>query len=162
MHLDIKPANVYIRNDGTPLLIDFGAARQTLSGEGVQLPPTYTPGFASPEQHTHRRLLGPWSDVYSVGATMYASLAGAAPQPADQRLENDALVPARRAWSGKYSAGLLDTIDWCLRLDHLERPQSVFTLQKALLGEKEPEYHGKPTMFHGIKDAVLRFTGTFF
>jgi serine/threonine protein kinase len=162
MHLDIKPANVYIRNDGTPLLIDFGAARQTLSGEGIQLPPTYTPGFASPEQHTRRELLGPWSDVYSVGATLYACLAGTAPQPALQRLEHDELTPARRAWSGKYSAELLDIVDWCMRLDHLERPQSVLSLQKALLGEKEPEYRGKPTMLHGIKDAVLRFTGTFF
>jgi hypothetical protein len=49
-----------------------------------------------------------------------------------------------------------------MRLDHLERPQSVFALQKALLGEKQPGYQGKPTMLHGIKDAVLRFTGTFF
>jgi len=162
MHLDIKPGNVYIRNDGSPLLIDFGAARLTLSGEGVQLPPTYTPGFASPEQHTRRELLGPWSDIYSVGATMYASLAGAAPQPADQRLENDALVPARRAWSGKYTAELLDIVDWCLRLDHLERPQSVLALQKALLGEKLPDFQPRPTMLHGLKDAVLRFTGTFF
>lgn len=162
MHLDIKPGNVYIRNDGTPLLIDFGAARQTLSGEGVALPPTYTPGFASPEQHTRRELLGPWSDIYSVGATMYASLAGAAPQPANLRLENDELVPARRAFSGRCSAGLLDIVDWCLRLDHLERPQSVFSLQKALLGEKEPEYQGRPTVFHGIRDAVLRFKESFF
>ena len=162
MHLDIKPGNVYIRNDGSPLLIDFGAARLTLSGEGVQLPPTYTPGFASPEQHTRRELIGPWSDIYSVGATMYASLAGAAPQPADQRLENDALVPARRAWSGKYTAELLDIVDWCLRLDHLERPQSVLALQKALLGEKLPDFQPRPTMLHGLKDAVLRFTGTFF
>ncbi len=161
MHLDIKPGNVYIRNDGSPLLIDFGAARQTLSGE-IQLPPTYTPGFASPEQHTRRELLGPWSDIYSVGATLYASLGAATPQPADQRLENDALVPARRAWSGRYSAELLDIVDWCMRLDHLERPQSVLTLQKSLLGEKEPEHRGKPTMLHGLKDAVLRFTGTFF
>src|SRR5438309_2405372 len=60
LHLDIKPANVYVRNDGTPLLIDFGAARQTLSGQGMKLPPTYTPGFASPEQHARRDLLGPW------------------------------------------------------------------------------------------------------
>jgi hypothetical protein len=162
MHLDIKPSNVYIRNDGTPLLMDFGAARQTLSGEGLRLLPTYTPGFASPEQHTRREHLGPWSDIYSVGATVYASLAAAAPQAADQRLENDALVPARRAWSGKYSADLLDIVDWCMRLDHLERPQSVFALQKALLGEREPEYHGKPSMLHGIRDAVLKFKGSFF
>ena len=72
-------------------------------------------------------------------STRHACLAGATPQPADRRLENDELVPARRAWSGKYSAELLDIVDWCMRLDHLERPQSVFALQKALLGEKEPE-----------------------
>ncbi len=140
LHLDIKPGNVYVRNDGTPLLIDFGAARQTLSSEGTKLPPTFTPGFASPEQHAKREDLGPWSDVYSVGATIYACFAGEPPPAADQRLQKDSLVPARRSWSGKYSADLLDTVDWCLRLDHMERPQSVFTLQKALLGEKEPEH----------------------
>ena len=139
LHLDIKPANVYLRNDGSPLLIDFGAARQTLSAEGMKLPPTYTPGFASPEQHARRELLGPWSDIYSVGATLYACFAGAAPQSAPRRLEKDLVVPARTAWAGKYPEELLDTVDWCLRLDHLERPQSVLALQKALLGEKPPE-----------------------
>ena len=139
LHLDIKPANVYLREDGSPLLIDFGAARQTLSAEGMKLPPTYTPGYASPEHHVGRENLGPWSDIYSVGATVYACFAAAAPQPADMRLKDDRLVPARRQWAGRYSAELLDIVDWCLRLDHLERPQSVFALQKALLGEKEPE-----------------------
>jgi serine/threonine protein kinase len=151
LHLDIKPGNIYVRNDGTPLLIDFGAARQTLSAEGAsRLPPTYTPGFASPEQHGASQDLGPWSDIYSVGATLYACLSGAAPLAAPQRVEKDALVPARRQWDGKYSADLLDTIDWCMRLDHMERPQSVFALQKALLGEKEPERRGEP-----VRRAVL-------
>jgi len=151
LHLDIKPGNIYVRNDGTPVLIDFGAARQTLSEEGNKLPPTYTPGFASPEQHARREDLGPWSDVYSVGATLYACLSGAAPLPAPQRLEKDALVPARRQWAGKYSAELLDTIDWCMRLDHMERPQSVFALQKALLGEKAPERRGEAPLLDQIK-----------
>jgi serine/threonine protein kinase len=153
LHLDIKPGNVYVRNDGTPLLIDFGAARQTLSAEGSRLPPTFTPGFASPEQHARREDLGPWSDIYSVGATMYACLAGAPPLPALQRLEKDALVPARRAWSGKYSADLLDTVDWCMRLDHLERPQSVFSLQKALLGEKPPERRSERGLLEQLRGA---------
>jgi serine/threonine protein kinase len=157
LHLDIKPGNIYVRNDGTPVLIDFGAARQTLSEEGNKLPPTYTPGFASPEQHGRREDLGPWSDVYSVGATLYACLSGAPPVPAPQRLEKDTLVPARRQWSGKFSAELLDTIDWCMRLDHLERPQSVFALQKALLGEKAPEHRGEaPTLVDQLK-GVLRW-----
>ncbi|MGH8691867.1 MAG: protein kinase domain-containing protein, partial [Burkholderiales bacterium] len=136
LHLDIKPANVYLRNDGTPLLIDFGAARQILSAEGLKLPPTYTPGFAPPEMHLKRELLGPWSDIYSIGATMYACFAGAAPQPANARLEEDLVVPATRAWAGKYAPELLGIVDWCLRLGHLQRPQSVLELQKSLLGEK--------------------------
>ena len=143
LHLDIKPANVFLRNDGSPLLIDFGAARQTLSREGIKLPPTYTPGFAAPEQYARAGDLGPWTDIYSVGATVYACLAAAAPQPAHERLEKDKLVPARRAWADQYSRVLLDIIDWCLRLEILERPQSVLALQKALLGEKEPEVTGR-------------------
>jgi len=155
LHLDIKPGNVYVRNDGSPLLIDFGAARQTLTTEGVKLPPTYTPGFAAPEQYARPGELGPWTDIYSVGATVYACLAGAAPQPAHLRLEKDTLVPARRAWADSYSAVLLDIIDWCLRLDHLERPQSVFALQKALLGEKEPERKKRSTPLLGQLRGVL-------
>jgi serine/threonine protein kinase len=162
LHLDIKPGNIYIRNDGTPFLLDFGAARQTLSEEGMKLVPTYTPGFASPEQHSYRDLLGPWSDIYSVGATMYAAITAAPPRAANLRLEKDDLVPARRAGAGKYSAELLDIVDWCLRLEHLERPQSVLTLQKALRGEKEPEHRVETGIFDQLWGAVLRFKGTFF
>jgi len=132
LHLDIKPSNVYLRTDGTPVLLDFGAARQAFPGEGMKLPQTFTPGFASPEQHVDRELLGPWSDIYSVGATMYACLGNALLQPADQRLNDDKLGPARRVWEAKYSHELLETVDWCLQLHHLDRPQSVFALQKAL------------------------------
>jgi serine/threonine protein kinase len=139
LHLDIKPANVFLRTDGSPLLIDFGAARQTLTAEATKLAPTYTPGFAAPEQYARPGELGPWTDIYSIGATLYACLAGAAPQAAHERLKKDELMPARKRWAEQYSRVLLDIIDWCLRLEHLERPQSVFALQKALLGEKEPE-----------------------
>src|SRR5947207_1653884 len=83
LHLDIKPSNVYLRTDGTPVLLDFGAARQAFPAEGMKLPQTFTPGFASPEQHVDRELLGPWSDIYSVGATMYACLGNARPKLAD-------------------------------------------------------------------------------
>jgi serine/threonine protein kinase len=163
LHLDIKPANIYLRNDGSPLLLDFGAARYALSSEGMKLPPTYTPGYASPEQHLWRDLLGPWSDIYSVGATMYATLAGGEPPlPANLRVDRDDYVAARRRWGARYSAELLDIVDWCLRLDHLERPQSVLTLQKALRGEKEPERRAGEPVLEQLWDAVLKFKGSFF
>nr|MBB4246453.1 hypothetical protein [Rhodocyclus tenuis] len=132
LHLDLKPSNIYMRNDHTPLLIDFGAARQTLAADTPMLKPMYTPGFASPEHYQQRELLGPWSDIYSVGASMYACLAGSAPQAADTRLDKDQLIPAMVRWEHEYSDQLLETIDWCLSLNHLYRPQSVFALQKAL------------------------------
>ena len=157
LHLDIKPGNIYVRNDGAPVLIDFGAARQTLDAEGMKLPPMFTPGFASPEHHRDRDKLGPWSDIYSIGASMYACLAGYGPPTAPQRVEKDKMTSARKGWSGKYSADLLDTIDWCLRLNHLERPQSVFALQKALLGEKLPEFRGEAPVLDQLKDAILKF-----
>jgi serine/threonine protein kinase len=159
LHLDIKPANIYIRNDGSPVLIDFGAARQTLSEEGLKLNPMYTPGFAPPEQYKNRELLGPWSDSYAVGATMFACLAGAAPQAADQRMEKDRYVPAAKIWHRKYSRQLLDTIDWCLNLDHLKRPQSVMLLQKVLMREKDPEVHRKSTLLNTVLGKLSKLGG---
>ena len=156
LHLDIKPANIYIRNDGTPLLIDFGAARQTLTAEGLRLNPMYTPGFAPPEQYKNREFLGPWSDIYSVGASMYASLAGVAPQSADARIERDRYVSATKLFSGKYSRHLLETIDWCLQMDHMKRPQSVLSLQKVLLREKDPEKGGKAGIMENLRETFMR------
>ena len=156
LHLDLKPGNVYLRSDGTPLLIDFGAARQMLSGEAPTLPPMYTPGFASPEHHTDPSKLGPWSDIYSVGATLYACLAASSPPSAEERLEKDRMIPAGKIGAGKYTSELLDTVDWCMRLDHLQRPQSGFALQKALLGEKEPEYHGEVPLLEQFKGALRK------
>jgi serine/threonine protein kinase len=138
LHLDLKPSNIYLRSDNTPVLIDFGAARQTLSSEQQILKPMYTPGFASPEHYGSRANLGPWSDIYSVGASMYACLAGGSPLAADERLKKDTLPPAMLRWEGQYSDRLLEIIDWCLNLNYLYRPQSVFTLQKALVETVTP------------------------
>ena len=159
LHLDIKPANIYIRNDSTPVLIDFGAARQTLALEGVRLNPMYTPGFAPPEQYKDRDLLGPWSDCYAIGATIFACLGGSAPQAADHRLEKDRYVSATKLWGGKYSTQLLETIDWCLALDHMKRPQSVFALQKVLLREKDPEIERKSSLRDNLREAWMRVSG---
>jgi len=158
LHLDIKPGNVYLRSDGTPLLIDFGAARQMLQGEAPSLPPMFTPGFASPEHHMDRSKLGPWSDIYSVGATIYACVTSNAPPSAEERMDKDRMMPARKIGAGRYSSELLDTIDWCMRLEHLERPQSGFALQKTLLGEKDPEYRGAAPVMEQLKGMLTRLS----
>ncbi|TCS36020.1 hypothetical protein EDC30_10884 [Paucimonas lemoignei] len=132
LHLDLKPANIYLRVDGTPILLDFGAARQTLKSDQPKLYPMYTPGFAPPELYAKNGNLGPWTDIYSIGASMFACMVGAPPQPADQRKIADKMEGHLRKLEGVYSTELLDVIRWSLKLDPLERPQSVFALQKAL------------------------------
>lgn len=153
LHLDIKPANIHIRLNGSPILLDFGSARQTLTDVQPQLSPSYTPGFAAPEQYFDRRLLGPWTDIYSVGASMYACLVRGAPLAADQRSRQDTLVPAMKNGQGIYSERLLEIIDWCMQLDPLKRPQSVFGLQKALL-ERIPEQPKKSSLFSSLRKKI--------
>jgi serine/threonine protein kinase len=133
LHLDLKPANLYLRRDASPILLDFGAARQTLSVDTGKLYPMYTPGFAAPELYGKHASLGPWTDIYGIGASIFASMSGHAPQPADARLTNDKMAGKIRELSHSYSQELLGVVEWCLKLDVLERPQSVFALQKALL-----------------------------
>lgn len=150
LHLDIKPANIHIRIDGSPVLLDFGSARQTLNEAQPLLSPSYTPGFAAPEQYFDRNMLGPWSDIYSVGASMYACLVRAAPLAADKRSKKDTLVPALEKGQDIYSPRLLEIIDWCMQLDPLKRPQSVFALQKALR-EHLPEEPMLSSLFGSLR-----------
>ena len=132
LHLDLKPANIYLRSDGSPMLLDFGAARQTLNKDLPTLTPMYTPGFAPPELYARAGGLGPWSDVYSIGASMFACMVGSPPQPADQRRLDDKMEQHFLKLDGAYSAELVKLVRWCLQLDPLARPQSLFALQKLL------------------------------
>jgi serine/threonine protein kinase len=148
LHLDIKPANIYLRTDGHPVLLDFGAARQGLD-PGAGLNAVLTPGFAAPEQQGSGEPLGPWTDIYSVGATLYDCLSGEAPPAADRRLVRDEFEPSVQRWGKRYSLQLLELIDWCLTLPAAQRPQSVFALQKVLSSEQldlvDPSWFDKPS-----------------
>jgi hypothetical protein len=79
-----------------------------------------------------------------------------APQAADERLAKDRYVSATKLGNGRYSRQLLETVDWCLELDHMKRPQSVFALQKVMMEEKEPERHRKRSMFDTLRGALTK------
>lgn len=132
LHLDIKPANIWLRTDSSPVLLDFGAARYALDIGPPEPRAMYTPGYAAPEQYHGKYTLGPWTDIYAVGACIYAALAGGAPQAADDRMVDDQLLPARQRWGSSYSPRLLATIDECLRLEPTRRPQHARALQASL------------------------------
>ena len=140
LHLDIKPANIFITDDNKSVLIDFGAAREVLSKEGNFIRPMYTPGFAAPEMYRRDASMGPWTDIYAIGACMYACMQGYPPNEAPQRQEKDRIAIALARLRGVYSDNLIEVVEWCMSLDPLSRPQSVFALQKELSREGERRY----------------------
>ena len=140
LHLDIKPANIFVTDDNRAVLIDFGAAREVLSKEGNFIRPMYTPGFAAPEMYRRDASMGPWTDIYAIGACLYACMLGYPPLDAPQRQEKDRLSTSLARMRGVYSDNLIEVLEWCMALDPLSRPQSVFALQKELNREGERRY----------------------
>jgi serine/threonine protein kinase len=159
LHLDLKPANIYLRLDGTPILLDFGAARQAFKTDIAKIYPMYTPGFAAPELHVKNGSLGPWTDIYGLGAAMYSCLSGLPPQSADQRKLDDCMEADIAKFEGIYTPGLLELIRWSLQLDPLQRPQSVFALQKALRDFDEPESTVASSSWRRLRTSVNRRIG---
>jgi len=150
LHLDIKPANIFVTDDDRAVLIDFGAAREVLNKEGNFVRPMYTPGFAAPEMYRRDSSMGPWTDIYAIGACIYACMRGHPPNDSPQRIEKDRLASSLSSLRGIYSDNMIEVVEWCMALDPLERPQSVFTLQKALSREGERRYT-KLTMSEKVK-----------
>ncbi|MFZ4625029.1 MAG: serine/threonine protein kinase [Rhodoferax sp.] len=168
LHLDIKPANIFITEENKAVLIDFGAAREVLSKEGNFVRPMYTPGFAAPEMYRRDSSMGPWTDIYAIGACMYACMQGFPPNEAPQRLPTDRMAVTLKRLQGVYSDNLIEVVQWCMALDALSRPQSVFALQKELnragdrhytrlsVGEKVRLQLGN--MVDGTKQSVIKAT----
>ena len=140
LHLDLKPANIFITDDNKAVMIDFGAAREVLNKEGNFTRPMYTPGFAAPEVYRRDSTMGPWTDIYAIGACIYSCMQGYPPNDAPQRLEKDRLALSLTRMRGVYSDNLIEVVEWCMSLDPLSRPQSVFALQKELSREGERQY----------------------
>ncbi len=125
IHRDIKPDNIIIRSDGSPVLIDFGAAADLRALCTGDLEVVATPRYAPIEQYDPRLPKGPWIDIYALAATMYEIISGHPPPQASQRIATDVLVPAREIGRGKYSDRLLGLIDKSLAMNPRERPEGI-------------------------------------
>ncbi len=93
VHRDVTPDNIYITNEGKIMLLDFGAARYSLGDKSRSLDVILKHGFAPKEQYTRRGKQGPFTDIYSLGATFYFAITGKRPPDSVDRLDEDDLVP---------------------------------------------------------------------
>ena len=170
LHRDIKPGNIFVRRQDDitgrpahPVLIDFGAAKQNYLERHSRSRAPYTPGYAAYEQVSSEGDIGPWTDVYAVGALMWRMVAGGCPadrrllvpngsdgvvgaevwsptpRPAEKRAyalhrgRADPMVSAVELGTARFSLTLLQAIDHCLALYHEDRARSCEEL-RTLLG----------------------------
>ena len=126
LHRDIKPGNIVLRaKDGSPVLLDFGAARQAMGAKSRSVTSIVTPGYAPIEQYSTRADQGAWTDIYALGGVCYRALTGESPFDATDRMRNDPLVPVAQRCAGKAGPGFLGAIDAALAVDAPDRPQSI-------------------------------------
>jgi serine/threonine protein kinase len=132
-HRDIAPDNILLLNDGSPVLLDLGAARQVIGDLTQCLTVIVKPGFAPIEQYANVPGLkqGAWTDVYALAAVVYYLISGK-PPPAVARVVSDKMVPARIAGKGRYSEAFLAGIDKALGVMPEQRIQSIPELRAAL------------------------------
>jgi serine/threonine protein kinase len=133
LHLDVKPGNIHLRHGNQPLLLDLGAVHPLSRGRarGGQV---ITAGYSPLEQYYRGGHIGPWSDVYAVGASMRACMAGRTPPPSIERHKSDTLVAASSELKDRYPMFLLEAVDWAMAMEPDQRPQDAGELLDALQG----------------------------
>ena len=144
LHLDIKPENIYLRGSGDPMLIDFGSARQAISGSGHLQRVALTHGYAPMEQYPDKGKPGPATDIYGIGASMYRCISGKHPEDALERYQDilkyktDPLTPAVTVGKRHYRQQILECVDWAMQIYPKDRPQSAREMQDGLMGKNRP------------------------
>lgn len=153
IHRDIKPDNIILRSDGTPLLIDFGAI-----GDLTNLSPDdykiyVTPHYAPLEQFNSSLPQGPWIDIYALGATLYELIAGFPPPSAIERAKKDVIKSAIEIGRGNYGTKLLELIDRSLSLDYVLRPKNI---DEFLRFFKFDKYESLRNVVHSISFKAIQ------
>ena len=145
LHRDIKPGNIILRaKDGSPVLLDFGAARQAMGARSRSVTSIVTPGYAPIEQYSSRALQGAWTDIYALGGVCYRALTGEIPYDATDRMRNDPLIPVAERCAGKANPKFLAAIDQALAVDAPDRPQSIAAWREFLSAAGKARKPRKP------------------
>lgn len=146
LHRDIKPSNIFIRNDGNPVLLDFGSALSEIGKyKNIQMNQA-TDGYSPPEQYDTKVAQGPWTDIYSLAATLYKGLSGETPQMSLERLQFDRVKPISNFRIANLNPKILHAIDISMSLDYSKRPKNIKYFRSMLQVNNEIQMqksHGK-------------------
>lgn len=142
IHRDIKPSNIYIRDNGSPVLLDFGAARHAVGSKTRTLTAMLSVGYAPFEQYNENSgKQGPWTDIYALGASMYQGITGEKPLESTMRgmafvhNEPDPYHPLSFTKRPNFSTVFLRAIDASLMLQINDRPQTIDEFVAMLRGD---------------------------
>ncbi|MCZ6862868.1 MAG: protein kinase [Alphaproteobacteria bacterium] len=135
LHRDIKPGNIYIRENGSPVLLDFGAARHAIGKKSQSLTSIVTPGYAPMEQYFADGNQGPWTDIYAMAGILYQAISGSVPAEAPARIKNDPHEPISQTSPKGFSETFLAAVDCALLVDEELRPQNVSDWRAMFAGE---------------------------
>lgn len=154
IHRDIKPSNIMIRENGDAVLLDFGAARQTIGAKTRDITTILTPGYAPFEQYSmDSKKIKAYTDIYALGMVMYRCMTGCRDSEiinANARIgelvrnpPGDDPLPALADKAREhYSQSLLDTIQSCIHPFEDRRPQTIAELRERLFSATD---HAQPT-----------------
>ena len=139
IHRDISPENIFICEDLTVKLIDFGAAKQVyLDGEQT-MSVVLKPGYAPPEQYAKKDKQGPWTDIYALGATLYFAATGEKPEESFGRVLEDTIKPVCEV-NPEIPRAMSQVIMRAMSVKIEDRYQTVEAMREALLaGEGQNE-----------------------
>ena len=152
LHRDIKPGNVRITESGEVYLVDFGLAKiirgDQATATGAR---AMTPGFSPPEQYGASRT-DHRSDIYSLGATLYAALTGVIPEDALARtMEQTELTPVRKR-NPKVTRAVAEVVEKALSTHPQDRFQSADEFKNELLKSQSKGFLRGGPLFSSSKE----------
>ena len=134
-HLDLKPGNILLNDKGEPVLIDFGASKQLgkQGGESTSVAMAFTDGYAPSEQIDQNfERIGPWTDIYALGGTLYNLLTGKKPPSVSEIMDAEIMNGNAFDFPKSVSDSTKQLIKWMMTPSRQKRPQTVNEIVRFL------------------------------